>query len=63
MKKCFRFLTVSLLCAACLLLVCAAQIFNPLTPPSDEAELETNNRARSARLRAAEKIRMSVYDD
>lgn len=29
----------------------------------DDAELESNNRARSARLRAAEKLRMSVYDD
>ncbi|MBQ6020791.1 MAG: 16S rRNA (cytosine(1402)-N(4))-methyltransferase RsmH [Clostridia bacterium] len=39
----------------------ARLVFRSVVP--DEAELETNNRARSARLRAAEKIRMSVYDD
>ncbi|MBQ6164816.1 MAG: 16S rRNA (cytosine(1402)-N(4))-methyltransferase RsmH [Clostridia bacterium] len=39
----------------------ARTVFRSVTP--GEEELENNSRARSARLRAAEKIRMSVFDD
>ncbi len=39
----------------------ARLVFRSVTP--SEEELEANNRARSARLRAAEKLRMSATDD